>query len=175
MGYAGGTTPDPTYRNMGDHTETLQIKFNPDQISYSALLEIFWSDHNPSSYPYSRQYRAVVFYHNPEQKELAEKTREELAEKTGRNVYTAIEPYTNFYSAEDYHQKYYLQANRRLIGELKEIYPDFTDLVYSTAAARINGYIMGYGTSEELERDLPELGLSERAQSDLISAFQRRN
>ncbi len=160
---------------MGDHTETLQIKFDPEKISYSELLEIFWSDHNPSSYPYSRQYRAVVFFHNSEQKELAEKTREEIASKTGRNVYTAIESFTNFYTAEDYHQKYYLQANRQLIGEMKLIYPQFSELVDSTAAARINGYVMGYGTPEELEKDLPELGLSEKSQNELIRAFQRRN
>ncbi len=160
---------------MGDHTETLQIKFDPEKISFSELLEIFWADHNPSSYPYSRQYRAVVFFHDSEQEELAKKTRDEIAAKTDRTVFTAIEPYSNFYNAEDYHQKYYLQANRRLMGELREIYPDFNDLVYSTAVARINGYIMGYGTPEDLERDLPKLGLTERSQTDLISAFQRRN
>ncbi len=160
---------------MGDHTESLQIKFNPEKISYDQIMEIFWAEHNPYAYPYSTQYRAVVFYHSPRQKEIAEEIRDEIVSSPTPKVHTPLEPYINFYAAEDYHQKYYLQGHRLLWKELQNIYPDFQDLNRSTAAARINGYMMGYGSNTEFETDLPLLGLSPRGEKELIAAFQRRN
>lgn len=175
MGYAGGQSSSPTYHNMGDHTETLQIEFNPEKISYDQIMEIFWAEHNPFAYPYSTQYRAVVFYHSPGQKEIAEEIRDEFASSSNSRVHTPLEPFIYFYQAEDYHQKYYLQGHRLLSKELQNIYPDFQDFNRSTAAARINGYLMGYGSTAELESDLPHLGLSSRGEKELITAFQRRN
>ena len=71
VGYAGGRLKAPTYTHIGDHTETVQVDYDPAQITYAELLEVFWQGHNPRSRPYSRQYMAAVFYHNQEQKELA--------------------------------------------------------------------------------------------------------
>ncbi len=62
VGYAGGTKRNPTYYNLGDHTETIQIDYDPTYVSYRELLDIFWESHDPAARPWSRQYMAVVFY-----------------------------------------------------------------------------------------------------------------
>ena len=63
VGYAGGTTNNPTYRALGDHAETIQVDYDPTQISYEELLEAFWTSHSPTSRPWSRQYASIIFYH----------------------------------------------------------------------------------------------------------------
>jgi peptide-methionine (S)-S-oxide reductase len=65
---------NPTYHSLGDHSETIQIEYDPEQISYEELLDIFWSAHNPTARPWSRQYASFVFYHDETQRELALRT-----------------------------------------------------------------------------------------------------
>jgi len=154
VGYAGGTTESPTYHNMGDHTETIQIDYDPTQISYEQLLEIYWDSHNPTVRPWSRQYMFIVFYHNSEQRELAMATKQREEASSGRRVYTEIIPFSEFHLAEDYHQKYYLQQVPNLMKELVAIYPNFADFIDSTAVARINGYVVGHVTFQELQEQL---------------------
>ena len=153
---------------MGDHTETLQIDYDPERISYEKLLELFWSEHDPASRAWSTQYKAVVFYHKDDQKRLAEETRERLAAKLNRRVFTEVIPFSRFYPAEAYHQKYYLRQNRRLLQELQRYYPQDLDLMNSTAAARVNGYLGRFGTAEELKAEIDRLGLSEDARRELL-------
>jgi methionine-S-sulfoxide reductase len=176
VGYAGGTQPNPTYYSLGDHSETIQIDYDPTQISYEELLEIFWQSHSPTVRPFAQQYATVVFYHNEEQKRLAMETRDREAITYGTELFTEVLPFTRFYLAEDYHQKYRLQQVPELWAEFRTIYPDDGDLVNSTAAARVNGYVGGYGTRTELEAEIDELGLSLRAQEklrDLVSVGDR--
>jgi peptide-methionine (S)-S-oxide reductase len=171
VGYTGGTSPDPTYYNLGDHTETVQVDYDPAQITYAELLEVFWQGHNPRSRPYSRQYMAAVFYHNQEQKELALAWRDRVAAQLGEPIYTEVLPAGEFYLAEDYHQKYNLQRYQAYYGELSAIYPDMEGLVNSTAAARLNGYLAGYGTREQLEAEIGQLGLSLDLRERLAGRF----
>ena len=117
-GYSGGVVPDPTYEEVSTgttgHAECCQVIYDPSKISYDELLEVFWKTHDPTTLnrqgnDVGTQYRSVVFYHSPEQKEKAEHYKEEL-NKSGafsKPIVTTVEPYKNFYSAEDYHQKYY--------------------------------------------------------------------
>jgi peptide-methionine (S)-S-oxide reductase len=174
VGYAGGTKPYPTYHSLGDHTETIQIDYDPATISYRQLLDVFWSSHDPTSRSWSAQYKAVIFYHDEEQQRLAVETRDRLADNLGRNVHTEILPYTNFYVAEDYHQKYRLRGNTEFLREIKAVYPDDTDLMNSTAAARLNGYLAGYGSPEEVRKLWPDLGLSPQSQTRLLKMVERR-
>ncbi|MFT3700912.1 MAG: peptide-methionine (S)-S-oxide reductase MsrA [Agriterribacter sp.] len=117
-GYSGGTVANPTYeevctKNTG-HAEVVQVVFDPSVITYDELLEVFWKTHDPTTLnrqgnDIGTQYRSVIFYHNQEQKQKAEKYRDELG-KSGawtNPIVTAIEPYKNFYAAENYHQDYY--------------------------------------------------------------------
>ncbi|MFP3879739.1 MAG: peptide-methionine (S)-S-oxide reductase MsrA [Dehalococcoidia bacterium] len=154
VGYAGGTLENPTYHNLGDHTETIEIDYDPAQVSYEQLLEVYWDSHNPTTQPWSRQYMSIIFYHNSEQFTLATESKQREEASLGRRVYTEIIPFSEFYVAEDYHQKYHLQQVPELMEELTVIYPNFADFRDSTAVARINGYIGGHVTFEELQEQL---------------------
>ena len=176
VGYAGGTKEAaPTYHNLGDHTETIQIDYDPSQVSYSDLLDIFWRNHDPSARAWSKQYMAAVFYHTDEQKKLAEESREREASKREKRIQTQILPFTAFYRAEEYHQKYRLRRERNLLQEFERIYPAADDLVDSTAAARVNGYLGGYGTSADLKTDLNRLGLSAEGSRYLLRIVDSKN
>ena len=117
-GYSGGTVENPTYEQVctgkTGHAEVTQITYDPKVITYDELLEVFWKTHDPTTLnrqgnDVGTQYRSVVFYHNDEQKRLAEKYKEEL-NKSGiwdKPIVTEIVPFTNFYPAENYHQNYY--------------------------------------------------------------------
>ena len=159
---------NPTYRDLGDHTETVQIDYDPTRISYRDLLDIFWQSHTPTSRSWSRQYASIIFFHNEEQKRLAIETRDREEARRDTKIHTEILPYSRFYLAEAYHQKYHLQQARELMKEFILIYPDFLHVVHSTAAARVNGYLSGYGTRVSLERELGSLGLSPDAERTLI-------
>jgi len=175
VGYAGGKKPHPTYHSLGDHTETIQIDYDPAIISYRQLLDVFWSSHDPKSRSWSTQYKAAVFYHNDEQQRLAVETRDRLGDKLGGTIHTEITPYSGFYMAEDYHQKYRLRGNTDFLREIKAIYPEEGDFVNSTAAARLNGYLAGYGRPEEVRKLLPDLGLSPETQARLLKIVERRH
>jgi len=158
VGYAGGTTPNPTYRRIGDHTETIQVDFNPDVITYGDLLGLFWQSHSPERKVWSHQYRAIVLYQNDVQRDAAQRSKEALT-ATGQAVATVIVHLTRFYLAETYHQKHILQ-NTPLMADIKSIYPNEQDWLNSTAAARLNGYLGGYGQADTFDHDIKYLGLS---------------
>jgi peptide-methionine (S)-S-oxide reductase len=117
VGYAGGTKENPTYEDVctdkTGHAEVVEVEFDPSQVTYDELLNIFWSNHNPTTLnrqgpDIGTQYRSVIFYHSPEQKSAAEISRDKI-DKSGRfrrPVVTQIEPALKFWRAEDYHQRY---------------------------------------------------------------------
>lgn len=118
-GYSGGTVPNPTYEavctGLTGHAEVVQIYYDPTIISYIQLLEIFWKTHDPTTLnrqgaDVGTQYRSVIFYHNEEQKKLAEEYKKKLDEAKIWNdpIVTEISPFKKFYRAEDYHQNYYV-------------------------------------------------------------------
>jgi peptide-methionine (S)-S-oxide reductase len=116
-GYAGGTKDNPTYEDVctdeTGHAEVVEVEFDPSQVNYDQLLDVFWSNHNPTTLnrqgpDVGTQYRSVIFYHSPEQKSAA-KTSKETINKSGRfrqTVVTQIEPAPRFWRAEEYHQRY---------------------------------------------------------------------
>ena len=117
VGYAGGTTEKPTYEDVctdrTGHAEVVEVEFDPSQISYDELLDVFWSNHNPTTLnrqgpDVGRQYRSVIFYHSPEQKAdaIASKERVEKSARFNRPVVTQIESAPKFWRAEEYHQRY---------------------------------------------------------------------
>lgn len=123
-GYSGGDVDDPTYEqvctgNTG-HAEVCQITFNRNEISYTELLEAFWKSHDPTTLnrqgeDVGTQYRSVIFYHNEEQKQLAEKYKSELNASGvfDKPIVTEISPFKKFYPAEDYHQNYYAENSNK--------------------------------------------------------------
>lgn len=117
-GYEGGQTENPTYKEVctgrTGHAEVIKVTYNPQEISFEELLEVFWKLHDPTTLnrqgaDVGTQYRSVIFYHTPEQKTVAEKYKVELNEKKvfPDPIVTEISPAAKFYVAENYHQDYY--------------------------------------------------------------------
>lgn len=154
---------DPTYKDLGDHTETIQIEYDPNQVSYRELVQVFWESHDATHPSWSRQYMSIIFFHNRDQQKIAMETRDLEALRRGRKVQTAITPYKMFYPAEDYHQKYRLKMHRDILEEYRSFYPAPEDLTSSTSAARVNGYLAGEGDLIQFEKEAPSLGLSQEA------------
>jgi methionine-S-sulfoxide reductase len=173
VGYAGGTTRNPAYHNLGNHAETVQIDYDPTKISYSELLALFWSSHDPWSPIWSRQYASIIFYHNEKQQNQALKLEQQKEAKLGAKITTEILPFTKFYLAEDYHQKYYLRQEAALFNEFKAIYPEVSYLINSTAVARVNGYLGGNGRFESLQKQIDSLGLSPHGQNIILQIGRR--
>jgi len=154
VGYAGGSTVDPTYYDLADHTEVFQIDYDPTQLSYAELLREIWANRRGGR-AYSRQYMEAVFCANAEQE----------AQARAAGITAPIIAGARFYLAEDYHQKYYLRRDTLLMQELAGYTPQ--QLVESTVAARLNGYVAGKGTPAQLHEELARFGLSSAARAHL--------
>ena len=117
-GYSGGHVENPSYKEVTTgttgHAECLNIIYDPSKVTYDELLEIFWQTHDPTTVDQQGndvgpQYRSVIFYHNQEQKDIAEKYKAALDKSGAYNapIVTTFEPFNKFYKAENYHQNYY--------------------------------------------------------------------
>lgn len=117
VGYSGGSVPNPTYEQVcgsrTGHAEVVQVEFDPQEISYEQLLEIFWQNHDPTTRnrqgpDFGPQYRSAVFYHDDAQRTAAEtmKARLDAGGAFSRPIVTEITPFTDFWRAEEYHQQY---------------------------------------------------------------------
>jgi methionine-S-sulfoxide reductase len=120
VGYSGGTEPNPTYQQVSSektgHRESIEVTYDPAQINYDQLLDIYWRNINPTQAngqfaDIGSSYRAAIFYANDDEKKLAEASKEKLAKsgKFQKPIVTEILPAMKFYPAEEYHQKYYLK------------------------------------------------------------------
>ena len=166
MGYAGGTSPSPTYQDIGDHAECLQIDFDSREISFAGLLEKFFEWHNAFRKPYARQYMSAVLLHDEEQR-LAWRQAVVAREDELHKVLSEVQDFSHFTWAEDYHQKYYLRKNRSLTLELKSRFPSSEEFVNSTAATKANAILAGHLILSE--DDLEELGFSAEARNQLLA------
>lgn len=173
VGYAGGQTAAPNYSGIGDHTETVQVDYDPEHITYARLLNIFWKSHQPTNRSRSRQYMHAVFYHNEQQRQLAMASKTALEQKIEHTVKTEVVPLRSFTMAEDYHQKYILKRHYGLKNEMSLIYTHHRDFVDSTAVARLNGYAGGHGTKDQLSREIESLGLSAEGKKVLTEVVRR--
>jgi len=117
VGYTGGNFSNPTYEDVctdkTGHAEAIQLRFDPREVSYEELLDLFWSIHDPTTKnrqgpDIGSQYRSTIFYHTAEQENIAKKSKQDLDDSKFQNkIVTEIVPATTFYPAENYHQKYY--------------------------------------------------------------------
>lgn len=118
VGYIGGRLANPTYEEVctdkTGHAEAVEVEYDPNEISYTELLEIFWNNHDPTSLnrqgpDVGIQYRSSIFYHDDSQKQNAQKSKEvlETSKKFSKKIVTEILPAPEFYKAEEYHQKYF--------------------------------------------------------------------
>ena len=132
------------------------------------MLNVFWYNCSPTLELVPDAINSVVFYHNNEQKRLAEESRDRLEAKLAGKTATRIVAASDFYPAEDSQQKYYLQHEPELLKEFEAMYPDANDFINSTAAARVNGYILGFGSEATLQEELNSYGLSQEGINRLL-------
>jgi peptide-methionine (S)-S-oxide reductase len=115
VGYEGGATENPTYRDVctdrTGHAEVVEVDYDPERVSFDALLDVFWANHDPTTLnrqgpDIGTQYRSAVFFHDAEQEAAAKASKEKWQAKFRRPIVTQIVPAQTFYVAEDYHQQY---------------------------------------------------------------------
>jgi peptide-methionine (S)-S-oxide reductase len=121
VGYEGGALDQPTYEDVCSHTtghaEVVEVTYDPERVSYDELLEVFWRNHDPTQlnrqgWDIGDQYRSVIFFHDDEQREIAERSKAEEQTRHRKSVVTQVEPAQTFYAAEDYHQQYLEKRGR---------------------------------------------------------------
>lgn len=141
VGYAGGTATDPTYHDIGDHSETVQVDYDPDVISFEDLVDVAVDQHSPRHQPSKRQYQNVLFHESDEERETIESALDDL---TYDDVKTRVEPLDSFTLAETYHQKYNLRSKRAILAAFEEAGYDDADVRESPAAAKLNAHVAGH-------------------------------
>jgi peptide-methionine (S)-S-oxide reductase len=166
VGYAGGTADHPTYHALGDHSESIEVTYDPAVIGYEQLLDVFWDTHNPNVPELSHQYRSAIFVAD-DQRSAAEAS---LASHP--HAWTTIEPAGTFWQAEDYHQKYRLRGVPELYAEFHSIYPDDHDFVKSTAVARVNSWLSGHTDMAQVKAEIDEVGLDEHGKQVLLDILE---
>ena len=173
VGFSGGTSPKPTYRHMGDHTETVEIDFDPSVISYDEILRQFWANHYPNRGNYKgRQYISLLRYHGDRQKESIDRVKREMEKELGEPIETDIAAFGNFTPAEERHQKYYLKRYPNTLEQLQDLFPKPEHLVDSTFAARLNGFVKGYGKLQGLKSEIASWNIDEENRGILLNKLE---
>jgi len=131
---------------------------------------MFWSNHD-STACHSRQYMSAIFYHGEEQKELAEQSKLAHQKQKMRKVQTKILPANRFYDAENYHQKYLLRNQARGLCQSLQLSDKL--LISSHVACKLNGYVAGYGSDDQFDKDVSKLGLSKDQEEYVRQAIDR--
>ncbi len=140
----------------------MQVDFNPDEISFDQIVELFWKNHNPLRGVRSRQYMAAFWYADESQHQAILAGKATVEERLTAEVQTPVLPLNVFYAAEDYHQKYRLQHSP-LMEHFERMYPKFSDFNDSTAAARLNGFVAGHGLRELFDNEVDRYGIPREA------------
>lgn len=141
-GYAGGSSKDPSYQDIGDHAEVIKLEFDPNQIKYKDLLTVFFASHDPTTLDrqgadVGHQYRSVILYTTNSQRDQAEEFIESINKSSefGQEIVTAVEPLGEYYPAEDYHQNYFARNQNApycqvvINPKLKKVKEKFADLL----------------------------------------------
>lgn len=147
VGYAGGTDPNPTYERIGDHSEVVQVDYDPDETTFAALVDEAVGMHDPTRQPGKRQYHHVLFHESEAERETVEDALDALEVP---RVETRVEALDAFTVAEPYHQKFNLRGRRWATDAFDDAGYDRDDVRESPAAAKLNAVLAG--------REVPELG-----------------
>uniref|UniRef100_A0A915Q0Z2 peptide-methionine (S)-S-oxide reductase n=1 Tax=Setaria digitata TaxID=48799 RepID=A0A915Q0Z2_9BILA len=158
VGYAGGTTEAPNYRNIGDHTEITEIQFDETVTSFNDILDCFWEHHDPTI-KYKKQYKSAILYVDDQQKEIVRESLERAQKKYGnKKLDTYVQKLVQFYQAEDYHQKYWLRCQTAIFAKLNL---SDQEMVSSRLATKVNAFLAGYKNFDVLKQLADEYRLDE--------------
>ncbi|WP_338742536.1 peptide-methionine (S)-S-oxide reductase [Haloplanus salilacus] len=155
VGYAGGTTSDPSYHALGDHTEVVQVDFDPAVVSYRTLVETVCQHHPLHTQPQKPQYQHLVLPSTPSQRATIGAVLADLGE-TATSVDTRIERLSQFYPAETYHQKYRLRSATAFVDAFDAARYTDEDFRDSPIAATLNGYVAGHNVNLDVELPPPD-------------------
>ena len=140
VGYAGGEMVDPTYHDLGGHSEAIQVEFDPDVLDFEAIADLAIDNHDPRNQPRNRQYQYVCFYEGPDQRSVVEDRLDALAID---DPATRVESLEAFHLAEPYHQKYSLRNKRAIWTAFEDAGYDEAAIRESPAAAKLNAQVTG--------------------------------
>lgn len=170
VGFTGGRLPNPSYSAIGDHVETVEVLYDPKQISYERLLDYFWSHHNAHAQPIFRQYASAIFTVDDSQRAtaVAVRKRRQSSGTDQEPLLTAVLPLERFYPAEAAHQKYYLSADEKLLAALPR---QGEDRLRTRLASKLNAVAGRTGEREQVRTSLVALGLApETSEAILLRA-----
>jgi peptide-methionine (S)-S-oxide reductase len=154
---------------MGDHTECLEIDFNPHVISFIEIVRHFWDSHNPNRGTYKgRQYLSIFLYREEEQEKVLEEIKQSMEASTNSLIQTEVAPFHTFTIAEDRHQKYYLKRFKKATETLKNYFHSEEAFVESTLTARLNAFVKGYGKLATLKEEIHTWKLDEKEKQIVI-------
>lgn len=145
-GYAGGTKPDPSYEVLGDHTEVVQLEYDPGQLSFSEVLARAFDEHDPYQLSEKRQYQNILFTETADQHEQLLSYLDE-SEFDRSRINTRLERLDRFHVAEDYHQKFNLRGKRWITDAFAEADYSADEIRESPAAAKLNAHVAGHDVS----------------------------
>ncbi|PSQ19680.1 peptide methionine sulfoxide reductase [Halobacteriales archaeon QS_8_69_26] len=148
VGYAGGTKRNPSYHALGDHTEVLQVDFDPDELTYRDVIDRVFRAHDPNRNARKPQYQNVVLAATDDQAATLESYLDDRGLDAG-SIATRVETLSRFYPAEDYHQKHGLRAESPILDAFRAAGYDDEDLRESPAAAKLNGHAAGHDLSAD--------------------------
>ncbi len=160
VGYAGGTTPDPTYADLDDHLEAVRVEFDPTQICYPDLLDRFWADHAPNQTVYKHRYRHALFPRTDRQIQQARHSFASAEERYGDDLGVSLIENAPFHRADPHHQNYKLRSHDLLVQAFRKMLPSERAFTDSPAATLANGYVGGDRAPDRLAEDRSRLGLS---------------
>lgn len=154
--------------------ETLEVGYDPDIIAYEDLIDLFLASISSGSIPHKRQYARAIFPTTEAQELVARRKLEGIDGTHASASGVELIPGAKFHSAEMYHQKFYLQGVQAIFAELRRTFPDPWALIDSHVAARLNGYLGGFGDIEEFEAEVDDLVLTPKAKNTLQRIVRSR-
>ncbi len=159
---------------MGDHTETVQVHFNEEEISLASLLDPFWANHNPNREGYKgRQYISLLLYENEQQKQTMLEKKKEWEAKKNMLIETEIAPLTFFTFAETKHQKYHLKKYKKATEQLAALYPTEEYFRDATVVARLNGFVKGFGTLASIKNEIERWPIGQKEKTNIIEIIHK--
>jgi len=175
VGYTGGDSLTPSYDNLDNHIEVIEVDYNPSLISYEQLIQKYFELYNGTERPYSLRVKSVIFYRSDDEYEIASKVKADYVHSIKQGVYTEIDPIDVFFLAEDKHQLSYLKQEISLYNEIKQIFPNNNQELLSILASKLNGIIAGYGSEGQISDILSKSALSEASINRVMDILSNRN
>ena len=167
VGFAGGSSPEPSYTSQGNHAETVEVAYDPQRTSYKELLKHFWKHHNPHAKPVFDSSASAIFIADSQDKKVAEMAKSEwLAAHPNTSLSSSIREIKQFYPARTEQQKHYLQQDPILLESL----PQYDEILHTPLATKLNSVSGRGGERQALSQSLSGFGISSEAQKIL---FQR--